>query len=207
MDGLKGLITEDGADRYDEFLDPRGWSDGQHATTTSLFHSIQQKPDLNAILHSFITEPKSLLYVSFIPSVLLPHPLSLIFYTTNSLSSIADRKCEMNLMLCSASPKGSWDFYCKDLIDWRRRGDSPSRSTLSSALAFCVSFSFFHPPSENHKKVVLHLRDSSFAVKQLKKNVFHDLSLNAKSSKSTSVQQQWSPFPFILPPHGCRPRR
>lgn len=134
---------------------------------TPLFHSNRWKPDLNAIFHSFTTEPKSLLYISFILSVLLPHPLHLIFYTPNPLSLIANRKCEMNPTQSSASPKGSWDFYCKDLIDWCQRGDSPSRSNLSSALAFCVSFSFFHPPSENHKKVVFHLRDSSLAVKQL----------------------------------------
>lgn len=144
------------ADQMDSMLLPL------HYSTASSGNQIWMQCFTASLLNQTpcYTSPLFPLFCFYIPSLSFSTPPTPIFST-------ADRKCEMNLMQRSVSPKGSWDFYCKDLIDWRRRGDSlltqPSPLPLHSAFLF----PFFHPQSENHKKVVLHFRDSSLAVKQL----------------------------------------
>lgn len=71
-------------------------------------------------------------------------------------------------MQSTASPKGSWEFYCKDLIDWRLRQASSSPVTLSLAGALSLSFlSFTHTRTQ---KVKLGLRDPLLTAEVIKKN-------------------------------------
>lgn len=69
-------------------------------------------------------------------------------------------------MQYTASPKGSWDSYCKDLIDWCLRQDSPSPLTLS--LALLLFFPLIYSHVHTHK-VKLGLRELLLAVEVIKK--------------------------------------
>lgn len=82
------------------------------------------------------------------------------------------------LMQYTASPKGSWDFYCKDLIDWCLRPDSPFPFTLAGVLSVSLfSFTLSHRHTCNTHKVKLCLGESSLAVEVIKKpTILHDFS-------------------------------
>lgn len=71
------------------------------------------------------------------------------------------QRMQDELMQYTASPKGSWDFYCKDLIDWCLRQNSTSPLTVSLARELCASvFSFTHIGRLTLHSVKLCLRES-----------------------------------------------
>lgn len=89
------------------------------------------------------------------------HPLP-CFLSPSSPPLFASRqRMQDELMQYTASPKGSWDFYCKDLIDWCLRQNSTSPLTVSLARELCASvFSFTHIGRLTLHSVKLCLRES-----------------------------------------------
>ena len=136
--------------------------DGQQANLTPSLHhtprteNLRQKQERSA---HFPPEPSSSASLSrsglsrpalpLFQSAALPSPLLLstalspIFYPPLPPFFASRQKMWDELMQYTASPKGSWDFYCRDLIDWSLGQDSPSPLTLSLAGALCVSFFSF----------------------------------------------------------------
>lgn len=99
----------------------------------------------------------------------LPFLLRCCFQPSSPLFSIplvtplfaSRQRMQDELMQYTASPKGSWDFYCKDLIDWCLRQNSTSPLTVSLARELCASvFSFTHIGRLTLHSVKLCLRES-----------------------------------------------
>lgn len=94
------------------------------------------------------------------PSLLFSIPLIPPFFASR-------QKMWDEALQYTASPKGRWDLYCKDLIDFSPRQDSPSSLTLALAGTLCVSF-FLFTHTKTHK-VKLCLRESLLALEVIKK--------------------------------------
>lgn len=108
----------------------------------------QRQKQESSRVHYF-TEPNSVIKISFISkhhcsfsSATFSLPLSYFLSPSSPLLHLQTENVSRANVIHS-SPKGSWDLYCKDLIDWNQRQDSPSSLTRSLARALCVSFFSF----------------------------------------------------------------